>query len=246
MLVVVCGMHRSGSTLVAQLAKGLLSSTTHLQISTNGLGDSVEEMQTRAQDQEQTWLAKVHIPRRELRRALPQRGLRYLYTFRDVRDALASAWRKNRFQFGSADRGADIAARFVREEIEIGAFFEAQQPCWIGRYEEIVYDLPGLVHELAGFLDVTVSPAMAAELVADASPERQRERSRLVSEGDRSVRRDTFITTNHITDGRGGAWKESLSVAEAIAAEQAGRRWLRMKGYPLCFRKVVDPEPQPC
>ncbi len=53
------------------------------------------------------------------------------------------------------------------------------------------------------------------------------------------MRLDTFITTNHITDGRFGAWKETLSVEEAIASEQAARDWLRHKDYPLCFRKAM-------
>lgn len=239
MLVVVCGMHRSGSTLVAQLAKGLLSSSGEITISSNGLGSSVEEMHARASDPDHTWLAKVHIPRRVLRRALPDEGARYLYTYRDVRDALASAWRKNRFLFGSEERGPKIAAQFVREEIEIGAVFEDRRHCWIGRYEVIVNDIPSLVNDLERFLNVSVSTALKKELVEEASPEKQRQRSRLVSTGDRSVRLDTFITTNHITDGRFGAWKETLSVEEAIASEQAARDWLRHKDYPLCFRKAM-------
>ncbi|SBO44569.1 sulfotransferase domain-containing protein [Cyanobium sp. NIES-981] len=245
MLVVVCGMHRSGSTLVAQMAKGLLCDVGPLTISSNGLGGSVEEMQARASDPHHTWLAKVHIPRRVLRRALPDQGARYLYTYRDVRDALASAWRKNRFLFGSEERGPEIAAQFVREEIDIGAVFEDRRHCWIGRYETIVHNLPALVEDLASFLDVPLSPDKQAQLVAAASPEKQRERSLLVSSGDRSVRVETFITTNHITDGRSGAWKETLSVQEAIAAEHAGRQWLRDKDYPLCFRKAMYPDSSP-
>ncbi|MFQ6539608.1 MULTISPECIES: sulfotransferase domain-containing protein [Aphanothece] len=245
MLVVVCGMHRSGSTLVAQLTRGLLSETCEPRISTNGLGDSVAEMQERANDPEQIWLSKVHIPRRDLRRALPDQGVRYLYTYRDVRDALASAWRKNRFILGSSDRGPEIAAQFVKEETEIGAVFEARRNCWIGRYEQIVHDLPALVDALGRFLEISISSERKAALVEDASPEKQRERSQRVSEGNRSLQRETFITTNHITDGRAGAWKDTLSVAEAIAAEHAGRRWLRQKGYPLSFRKSMYPIPQP-
>lgn len=245
MLVVVCGMHRSGSTLVAQLAKGLLSGCTPLSVSNNGLGDSIEEMHARAEDPNQTWLAKVHIPRRVLRRALPDKGAKYLYTYRDVRDALASAWRKNRFLFGSEDRGAQIAAQFVKEEISIGSVFEDRRHCWIGRYESIVNDLPCLVDDLAGFLNVSVSAENRQRLVEEASPQKQRERSLQVSSGDRSVRLETFITTNHITDGRSGAWKETLSVEEAIAAEEAGREWLKAKGYALCFRKAMYPDFNP-
>ncbi|WP_370561652.1 sulfotransferase domain-containing protein [Cyanobium sp. NS01] len=243
MLVVVCGMHRSGSTLVAQLAKGLLSASCELTVSSNGLGSSVEQMHARASDPAHTWLAKVHIPRRELRRALPDQGALYLYTYRDVRDALASAWRKNRFLFGSEDRGPTIAAKFVREEIEIGAVFEDRRHCWIGRYETIVNDIPSLVNDLESFLDLSVSTALKQELVEEAAPDKQRQRSQLVSTGDQLVRLETFITTNHITDGRFGAWKETLSVEEAIASEHAARDWLRQKKYPLCFRKAMYTDP---
>ncbi|EDY39443.1 hypothetical protein CPCC7001_2324 [Cyanobium sp. PCC 7001] len=198
-------------------------------------------MHARAKDPDHTWLAKVHIPRRVLRRALPDEGTRYLYTYRDVRDALASAWRKNRFLFGSDERGPAIASQFVREEIDIGAVFEDRRHCWIGRYETIVKDLPGLVTDLAAFLGVSLTPEKLQELVTEAAPDKQRQRSLKVSSGDRSVRLETFITTNHITDGRSGAWKETLSVEEAIAAEHAGRHWLVAKDYPLCFRKAMYP-----
>jgi len=238
MLVVVCGMHRSGSTLVAQLVSGLLTAQSKpVTISSNGLGDTVEEMQERAADPDRIWLAKVHQQARRFREGLPDAGAIYFYTYRDMRDALASAWRKNRLQIGDPERSAQALQTFIRSQIKAAKAFEPRHHLWTGKYEDFVHDLEGLTHELAAALQIQPPPALVNSLIAAARPEEQRKRVQQLREGDASVRVSTFITSNHITDGREGAWKDTLTVAEAQLAETLARTWLKAKGYALCFRR---------
>lgn len=238
MLVVVCGMHRSGSTLVAQLVRGLLEAQSKpVTISTNGLGDTVEQMRERAADPDRIWLAKVHQQARRFREGLPDDGAVYFYTYRDMRDALASAWRKNRLQIGDPERSAKALQDFIRTQIKAAKAFEPRHHLWMGKYEEFVHDLEGLTHQLAAALQIQPSPTLVATLIAAARPDEQRKRVQQLMEGDRTVRASTFITSNHITDGREGAWKDTLTVAEAQLAENLARTWLKAKGYALCFRR---------
>jgi hypothetical protein len=237
MLVIICGMHRSGSTLVAQLVKGLLEAQgTPLTISENGLGSSVEEMLTRAADPDHIWLVKVHQQARRFRDGLPDEGAFYIYTYRDLRDALASAWRKNRLHFGHPQRTAEALQSFIRAQLKAAKVFEARRNLWRGRYENFVHDLSGLTRDLASALNIEATPELIESLVEAARPDEQRRRVLQLTQGDQTVRASSFITSNHITDGREGAWKETLTVAEAELAETLAGDWLKAKGYQLCFR----------
>lgn len=242
MLIVICGMHRSGSTLVAQLVRGLLAEQPlPVTISDNGLGETVAEMQARAADPEQIWLVKVHQQAKRFRDGLPDEGATYFYTYRDLRDALASAWRKNRLTSGHRLRTPEALKSFVHAQLKAGLIFEARSNLWRGRYEDFVDDLEGLTRQLAAVLKITPSQEVIEHLVADAQPEQQRERVRALSQGNQTIGKASFITSNHITDGREGAWKETLTVAEAELAERMARRWLKSRGYSLCFRKGQRP-----
>lgn len=238
MLVVICGMHRSGSTLVAQLVRGLLDQQPlPVTISDNGLGDTPDEMQARANDPAHIWLVKVHQQAKRFRDGLPDEGAQYFYTYRDLRDALASAWRKNRYTQGHPQRSPEALRAFLKAQLKSGRIFEARRHLWSGRYEEFVHDLPGLTLQLAEALKVPTTPDLVERLVEEAQPDRQRERVRQLGEGNHDVRTSSFITSNHITDGRSGAWKDTLTVQEAELAERMARPWLKARGYPLCFRK---------
>lgn len=242
MLIVICGMHRSGSTLVAQLVRGLLEAQPiPFRVSDNGLGDTVAEMQARATDPNQIWLVKVHQQARRFREGLPDAGAQYFYTYRDLRDALASAWRKNRLEPGHRQRTSETLKAFVKAQLKAAEVFEARKHLWRGRYEDFVNDLEGLTHHLAAELGINPSAELVQRLVSEAQPEQQRERVRQLSEGDQAVRHTSFITSNHITDGREGAWKDTLTVAEAELAERIARPWLKARGYALWFRRQPQP-----
>lgn len=243
MLVIICGMHRSGSTLVAQLVKGLLEAQEiPLTVSDNGLASTVEEMHARAADPSRIWLAKVHQQARRFRDGLPDKGAFYFYTYRDIRDALASAYRKNRLILGHPKRSPESLQSFLNAQLKAGKIFEARANLWCGQYENFVNDLSGLSHELAQALNIHPTPQLIQNLVSAASPEEQRKRVDQLTQGDQTVRTSSFITSNHITDGREGAWKDTLTVSEAEMAERIAGCWLKSKNYKLYFNQNTLPE----
>lgn len=221
-------MHRSGSTLVWQIARQLLDGTPGLR---NPRGVSTEEYPAAAADPGDLLMAKVHFRPALDRGDFPDEGARYLYTYRDPRDVVASLYRKGRYKPDDPERGARSSRLIVRRELRGDEFWTSKDDVWIGRYEDFRDDVPGLVRTLAGYLDVDVDDARVAQIVADVDLAAQEERAKAARE--RGVDDDLRVTSNHITDGREGAWRDTLTAEEVVAIEAESARWLVEHGYSV-------------
>lgn len=226
MIVVVCGQHRSGSTLAWQIAHELLTTTRSV---SSPLRTDASRLWLHALRPRHVRMVKVHFTPAMSKRHFPQRGARYIYTYRDPRDVVASLIRKGRYEPDHERRGSTGVQAIVRRELRGDAFWRTREDLWIGRYEDIVADVPGLVFSLAEFLRVPVDDATAARIIDHVSVERQRERVADVRASgiDPSLR----ITSNHITHGQEGAWRTTLTPDEVAAIEAVAGDWMREHGY---------------
>lgn len=239
MLLLVCGMHRSGSTLVWQIARQLVEGQPGLR---NPRGISTEEYPAAAANPDELLMAKVHFRPALDRGDFPDDGARYLYTYRDPRDVVASLFRKGRAKPEDPERGARNSRLIVRRELRGDEFWTSRSNVWIGRYEDFRDDVPGLVRQLAGYLDVPVDEARVTAIARDVDLAAQTERAKAAKE--HGVDDDLRVTSNHITDGREGAWRDTLTSEELVAIEAEGARWLVEHGYTVETavgrRKTVD------
>lgn len=184
-----------------------------------------------AADPHDLLLAKIHYRHGLPEAEFPSEGALYLYTYRDVRDVVASLFRKARLKEGSPRRGPDTSRTIARREIHGDAFWLQRRAVWAGRYEEIQGDLPGLVRSLAAFLGVEVTDDRVAEIAEFVTLDQQHERVwQWRTEG---VDPDLRVTANHITDGRQGAWRDTLTTDELEAIEELSARWLFERDYPV-------------
>ena len=221
-------MHRSGSTLVWQIARQLLEGSPGLR---NPRGVSTEEYPTAAAAPDDLLMAKVHFRPALDRADFPDEGARYLYTYRDPRDVVASLYRKGRYKPDDPERGARPSRLIVRRELRGDEFWTSKSDVWIGRYEDFRDDVPGLVRTLASYLDVPVDDARVAGIVREVDLAAQEERAKAARE--HGVDDDLRVTSNHITDGREGAWRDTLTSEELVAIEAEGARWLVEHGYDV-------------
>ncbi|MEK9664440.1 MAG: sulfotransferase domain-containing protein [Candidatus Nanopelagicales bacterium] len=228
MLLLVCGMHRSGSTLVWQIARQLVDGKPGLR---NPRGIATAEYPQAAADASDLLMAKVHFRPALNREHFPDEGAKYLYTYRDPRDVVASLYRKGRAKPGDPERGARNSRLIVRRELRGDEFWTARKHVWIGKYEDFRDDVPGLVRALADFLDVEVDDATVTQIVADNDLATQEKRA--VAAKAHGVDDDLRVTSNHITDGREGAWRDTLTDEELVAIEAEGARWLVEHGYAV-------------
>jgi len=221
-------MHRSGSTLVWQVTRQLLDGRPGLR---NPHGIPSGDFPAAAADPEDLLLAKIHYRHGLPEGDFPQEGALYLYTYRDVRDVVASLFRKARLKEGSPRRGPATSRTIARREIHGDAFWLQRGSVWAGRYEEIQGDLAGLVRSLADFLSVDVTDERVAEIAEFVTLEQQQERVwQWRHEG---VNPDLRVTANHITDGREGAWRDTLTTDELEAIEDLSAVWLFERDYPV-------------
>lgn len=221
-------MHRSGSTLVWQITRQLLDGAPGLR---NPRGVSTEEYPAAAANPDDLLMAKVHFRPALDRDEFPDQGARYLYTYRDPRDVVASLYRKGRYKPDDPERGARPSRLIVRRELRGDEFWTSKSDVWIGRYEDFRDDVPGLVRTLAGYLDVSVDDARVAEIVREVDLAAQEERAKAARE--HGVDDDLRVTSNHITDGREGAWRDTLTSEELVAIEAESARWLVEHGYDV-------------
>lgn len=221
-------MHRSGSTLVWQITRHLLDGTPGLR---NPRGISTEEYPAAAANPDDLLMAKVHFRPALDRDDFPDDGARYLYTYRDPRDVVASLYRKGRFKPDDPERGARPSRLTVRRELRGDEFWTSKSDVWIGRYEDFRDDVPGLVISLANYLDVPVDDARVEAIVREVDLAAQEERARAARE--HGVDDDLRVTSNHITDGREGAWRDTLTSDELVAIEAESARWLVEHGYDV-------------
>ncbi len=221
-------MHRSGSTLVWQITRQLLDGAPGLR---NPRGVSTEEYPAAAANPEDLLMAKVHFRPALDREDFPDAGARYLYTYRDPRDVVASLYRKGRFKPDDPERGARPSRLIVRRELRGDEFWTAKSDVWVGRYEDFRDDVPGLVRALAGYLGIEADEARVTDIARQVDLAAQEERAKAARE--HGVDDDLRVTSNHITDGREGAWRDTLTSDELVAIEAESARWLVEHGYDV-------------
>lgn len=217
-------MHRSGSTLQYQIASAICEGRLSL--------DRLEPhwkngVPTGSALHAKTSIIKVHRPARALERKLDPEAVRYLYSYRDLRDVVASL-----IERGSKLR-AVAARQVVQKELSAYRAFTARRHTLVTRYEEFVQDVPSLISKIEHFLGVHLTDEERSSIAEDLELDRQRKRvESLMKKSDSKIlNRETLLTRDHIGDARVGKWQEILTPALARAVTEEGRDWLEEHGY---------------
>lgn len=229
MLVVCCGMPRSGSTLQYQIVCELIERA--------GVGERPEAWPSPIEPEMGVGLrpvhvAKIHDPDPRLD-AFDPLFVRYVYVYRDVRDAIASHLQKLRAA-GEDDIPPERIGDVVREQMldPFAHFTTRPAPMLVSRYEEMVADVRGEVACIATFLGLRLQPDDCRQIAAKLDLESQRRflESRRWDPEERWDDR-TLLHRNHISDGRVGKHREVLSEAQRQAVERVAGPWLVEQGY---------------
>ncbi|MGH2412213.1 MAG: sulfotransferase domain-containing protein [Microcystaceae cyanobacterium] len=234
MLVVCCGMMRSGSTLQYQIAVSIVEKAGK----GSGLGEirqvSCSELE-KNNIKNEIQVVKVHKFEylKGAKEAIEQGKAVGLYSFRDIRDVTVSLMVMRKTDF---DR-----LIFHNPEIQqcLKDFYAwtSIRGMMISQYEVIVNNLTEEVLKIANHLKVDLSVEDAQAIANEYSIKKQRVRIKTWKErsgkNTRTHEPKTLLHYNHINSGQSQQWVNALTPLQIAYLENMAGDWLQMQGYSL-------------
>lgn len=233
MLVICCGMLRSGSTLQYQIAVELLQRADRGE----GIGEvrHVHCRELDARTDGKTHAVKVH--KRALLPGAPdalQAGYATgLYISRDIRDVAVSLMNMRQVSFEQLMfRGGE-----VEQALRDYQAWTALPGMLMSKYETMMADLQGEVQRIAQHLDIEISDTEAAAIAHTYSLDRQQRRiQNWKSDPEYDAAQhdpNTLLHHNHIRSGKSQQWRTALTPMQIAYLESVAGNWLRSQGYEL-------------
>jgi hypothetical protein len=231
------GMRRSGSTVQFQMTAAVVEAA--------GKGHRIEwvrpnEFGTLRKQcaNDAAWkVFKTHICTEEVAREFDQRNAVGVYVFRDLRDVTVSVMRKNRLGLDQV-----LDSNLLENCIEQHQRWTSMPRILISKYEEMTADLTREVDRIAAHIEIKLSAERYAQIAAEYSIERQRERIEEIKNsshlrqgvtGGACFDPRTNLHTNHIYSGEVGGWRNALSNEQVARIEAKAADWLIAYGYEL-------------
>lgn len=202
-IILSAGMPRSGSTWLFNAARLMLQAQGEI---ASGWIDDWDSLPTRP-----VTLLKVH----DYDAVLAHHASVILYSYRDIRDALASSRRKF-----NTEPTIELARQWLASDRQWRA-----RATFAMRYESMRANPIETIERLALALGATIDPvSIAQQLDAIEYLERQ------ATPG--AYDRETLLHPGHITDGRHGTWQDWLDPDLIDQIEDECADWLAANGYP--------------
>lgn len=226
MLVICCGMPRAASTLQYQIVCELIVRAGRGKRPTEVPPPMTPEM-TAGPDP--IHVAKTHLPDPAIESRLNHKFTRYVYIYRDVRDAISSLILKD------GDLEDDDIARQVQQRMITPFYhFTARHNVLVSRYETVIQSIPGEIRRIARFIGIDIDPARAEAIAytVDLKTQRRYLEDRDWPEG-QTVDPRTLLHKNHIHDAKPGKFRGVLTPAQLNEVERIARPWLTSRGYAL-------------
>jgi len=231
------GMRRSGSTVQFQLTAALVEAA--------GKGRRIEWVKPdefgklRKQHADDTaWkVFKTHKCTDKVAKEFERQNAAGVYVFRDLRDVVVSVMRKYALTFDQV-----LDSDLLENCLEHYRRWTSMPRVLTSKYEDMTADLTREVERIAAHLDVTLPVEQYAQIAAEHSIERQKERIEEIKKSDHlreGVAKGTYfdpltnLHTNHIHSGEVSGWKSVLSNEQAGRIEAKTADWLTAHGYEL-------------
>ena len=237
MLLICCGMPRSGSTLQFNIAWKTATA--------GGLGERVEWRSSndwehadkelaRLEATPELHVVKMHFPPDNVKKLAESGGrVRFVYVHRDLFDVVYSMKTKFNFSLTHAIERISLALEAERWLMERPA-----DRVLIQNYALLLNDLPKAVRQIAAFeganLDENILDAISEELSINSAYEKSRQKtprfehlrrkiSRLLRRKITFADEDLMLHPNHVSEHRGqiGIGREKLSKTEIAAVQSA-------------------------
>jgi hypothetical protein len=204
-LIVTAGMPRSGSTWLYNAVRLLLEGTGCLDIGAGWIADF------NSFKNHDVVILKIH----NFEPVIADNATVIFYSYRDVRDALASFKRK----FGN-EPSIDQAKTFIDNDNKW-----RQKASFIMKYEEMIAAREKTINAIARCLQIqNANPHHLMQEIDTMN----------YTKGDKknnTYNLENLLHKNHITDGRHGSWKGHVPDTIITQIELECKDWLQANGY---------------
>ena len=203
-LIVTAGMPRSGSTWLYNTVRLLLERTGKLDIGAGWIGDF------NSFKNHDVVILKIHY----YEPVIANNAAMILYSYRDIRDALASFKRK----FGN-EPTIERARKFILNDKK----WREKSP-FIMKYETMIASQEETAERIARFLGITnVDCNRIIKDINTMSYEK--------GEKNEVYNMENLLHKNHITDGRHGSWDSYVTKDLVNQIKNEFNDWLKSNGY---------------
>jgi hypothetical protein len=211
-IILSAGMPRSGSTWLFNAARLLLDHQNNDNYKAVWIGNI--EKQT-IENLDNTLLIKIH----NYDEALASKADLIIYSFRDIRDSIASNERK--FTIKPSIEQADNL-------IELDTKWK-QCADFILRYEDMMKNKQASLQQLARYFKLPASDKTieAIQLALDGFSYNSSDKN------NGTYNMDNLMHKNHITNGGYGTWKEQIDPVLITQIEAKYRSWFKTNHYPV-------------
>lgn len=212
-LIITAGMPRSGSTLLFNMVRLAVlaepKSQKEERLSSGWISEILEMPDASA------YLVKTH----RLSRLMTMKSNSIFYSYRDVRDALVSNYRK-------FDKSPSI--EIVREWIRQYSIAKSKSVKML-KYEDMIKDLRSQIIEISNTLSKELSDETINSLVYELNS--MADRSSL--DGEKRFSSDTLLHKNHITGTRSGEWQTLFDKELINDIHKEFDWWFSENQYPI-------------
>jgi Sulfotransferase domain len=245
MLVICCGMMRSGSTLQYQIATELVEKAGK----GIGLGE-VRDADCRqlldAKPENQMQVVKLHQLRhlKGVKEAIAQNQARCIYSYRDIRDVTYSLVRMRNSTFEKVI----FQTQEIKECIDNFYAWTALDNVLISRYEDMIADLVNETLRISHHLGLACSLEDAQTIADQFNLKKQRSRieqwQAAKQEGASGYEPKSMLHANHINSDRLQNASTKLSALQIAYLENMTETWLKSQNYTITsssmMRKISD------
>lgn len=243
MIIICCGMKRSGSTVQYQIAKEIIERNKL----GKGLGfvvaDDFSRISEKYKNGPEMVVIKTHDFLEDKLQTLERDQYKAVYIYRDLRDVTVSIMAK----------GNRVFSRFMLsgaldQILEADAKWRTVDNLLISCYEFMIDNLAQEVRRIAEFLEIQLQEEEINLLAEQLSLGNQVKRIKAVPNDEKEIKKGkqkqiyvdqkSLLHENHIHSGAYGQWKTSLTPVQIGIVESYVYSWLLLQDYHISQKWV--------
>lgn len=223
--IVVCGIQRSGSTLLFNIIQEVLKENNR---TIDPYFEEERKYKEILHNEISTLVKKNHTYLPLVAKRIKKKKSIGFFTHRDIRDIIIS-----HIQLGWIDEIEHWIANYKIKNMMNNALLYASTPnMHIISYEKLVHARPEVIEEVSNILGATLTLEAKGRILENTSLHEMRKKA-AKSVDYNGKNHNNQLMENHIADGKTGKWKEWLSKDKIFRLSEYCREYLEYFGYEI-------------